>query len=130
MIDISALSRATGHPASKLRYYEEVGLIRSVGRRGLKRLYPDEVRMRLALVSLAQGAGFSLAEIRQMIGAEGRPELDRAALTAKADELADRIKRLAVLEKGLRHVAGCSAENHLDCPRFQRIMRVALDRNR
>lgn len=83
VLDISELSRSSGFPASKLRYYEEVGLSRSAGRRGLKRLYEDEVKTRVSLIVLAQTARFSLLEIRQMIGAEGRPDLDRIALRAR-----------------------------------------------
>lgn len=126
MLDISELSRISGFPPSKLRYYEEVGLIRSAGRRGLKRLYADEVKTRISIIALAQTAGFSLSEIREMIGSEGRPELDRNALVEKADAIDVRIRELAALSKGLRHIASCTAEHHLDCPRFQRIMRVAL----
>lgn len=126
MLDISELSRRSGFSASKLRYYEEIGLIRSVGRRGLKRVYEDEVKTRVSLIALAQTAGFSLLEIRQMIGAEGKPDLDRTALLGKADAIDQRINELTVLRNGLRHVANCTFPNHLDCPRFQRIMRVAL----
>ncbi len=39
ILDISELSRAKGFSASKLRHDEEVGLIRSEGRRGLKHLF-------------------------------------------------------------------------------------------
>lgn len=128
MIDISELARIAGFSASRLRYYEEVGLIRSAGRRGLKRLYEDEVKTRLSIIALAQTAGFSLSEIKEMIGTEGRPDLDRAALAEKADALDARIAELTVLSKGLRHVINCNAPHHLDCPRFKRIMRVALTR--
>ncbi len=128
MIDISELSRRSGFPASKLRYYEEIGLIRSSGRKGLKRLFEEEVTVRLALISLGKRAGFPLVEIRALIGAEGRPALDRAALGQKADALDDQIRELTALRDGIRHIMTCSAENHLDCPRFRRIMRVALKR--
>lgn len=128
MIDISELSRRSGFPASKLRYYEEIGLIRSSGRKGLKRLFEEEVTVRLALIALGQSAGFPLVEIRALIGAEGRPALDRAALGQKADALDDQIRELTALRDGIRHIMTCSAENHLDCPRFRRIMRVALKR--
>jgi DNA-binding transcriptional MerR regulator len=38
-LDISEVTRRTGVPASALRFYEEKGLIASVGRRGLHRLF-------------------------------------------------------------------------------------------
>ncbi|PJI84571.1 MerR family transcriptional regulator [Yoonia maricola] len=126
MLDITELSRLSGFSASKLRYYEEIGLIKSIGRRGLKRLYEDEVKIRISVISLAQTASFSLNEIKKMIGTEGRPEFDAATLNEKADSIDAKINELASLSKGLRHIANCTAEHHLDCPRFQRIMRAAL----
>ncbi|WP_120631374.1 helix-turn-helix domain-containing protein [Ruegeria sp. EL01] len=130
MLDISELSHLSGFSASKLRYYEEVGLIRSAGRRGLKRLYENEVKTRISLIVLAQTAGFSLSEIKEMIGADGRPALERNALAAKADAIDVTIRELSALRDGLRHVMNCTAPHHLDCPRFQRIMRVALTKKR
>ncbi len=128
MLDISELSRLSGFPASKLRYYEEIGLIRSVGRRGLKRLFEDDAKTRISLIALAQTAGFSLLEIKEIIGTTGTPDLDRTALAQKADAIDQTIKELTVLRDGLRHVTNCTAPNHLDCARFQRIMRVGLAR--
>lgn len=128
MLDISELSRRTGFAASKLRYYEEVGLIRSIGRKGLKRLFEEEVVTRLALISLGQTAGLSLTEIRELIGTEGRPALDRTALKRKADLLDSQISELTDLRNGIRHIINCRADNHLDCARFRRIMRAAMSR--
>ncbi len=83
MLDITELSRKSGVPASKLRYYEEVGLIRSVGRKGLRRVFEPDVLPRLALIALGQAAGFSLAEIRGMLGQGKEPSIDRDMLAAK-----------------------------------------------
>lgn len=130
MFDISAVAKKSGIPASTLRYYEEKGLIQSVGRRGLRRVFEPDVLTRLSLISLGQVAGFSLTEIAAMIGAEGRPIIDRDQLGAKADYLDHRIKELAALRDGLRHVMTCTAQSHLECPTFRRLMRVALGRQK
>lgn len=128
MLDISELSRQSGIAASKIRYYEEIGLIQSVGRKGLRRVFEPEVLSRLSLIALGQIAGFSLAEIREMLGPKGQPSIDRDMLGAKADILDRRIKELSVLRDGLRHVMTCTAPSHLECPTFQRLMRIALTR--
>ncbi|HBS82466.1 helix-turn-helix domain-containing protein [Vreelandella alkaliphila] len=128
MLDISELSRKSGIPASKLRYYEEVGLIRSVGRNGLRRVFETSVLTRLSLIALGQVAGFSLAEMRDMLGTQRQPEIDREAVSAKADLLDRHINELTALRDGLRHVATCTAPSHLECPTFQRLMRLALAR--
>src|SRR4051794_37066210 len=109
VVDIVEISRRVGVPASTLRFYEEKGLIASIGRRGLRRLFAATVLERLALIALGQAAGFSLDEIARMIAPDGRPRIDRAALTAKSLELDATIQRLSAMRDGLRHAAVCSA---------------------
>jgi DNA-binding transcriptional MerR regulator len=130
-IDISEVAARSGVPASALRYYEEKGLIASVGRRGLRRLFDAEVLERLALIALGRAAGFSLDEIADMFAPDGRPRIDRSKLAAKADELEVRIRELEVLREGLRHAAACPAPSHMECPKFRRILsRAARAANR
>jgi len=124
-IDIGKVSRRTGLPASTLRYYEEKGLIRSIGRNGLKRVFDESVIQRLTLIALGRGAGFALDEIASMLNAGTQPAIDRTQLQAKADELDRSIKHLSAIRDGLRHAASCPAENHLQCPKFQQLMSLA-----
>ena len=124
-LDIAEVAARSGVPASTLRYYEEKGLIRSVGRRGLRRLFDGAVLERLALVTLGRVAGFSLDEIARMFGPGGLPQIDRQMLAAKADALDDTIRRLGVLRDSLRHAAACPAPSHMECPSFRRIVRAA-----
>jgi DNA-binding transcriptional MerR regulator len=121
-IDIAEVASRSGVPASTLRYYEQEGLIASIGRRGLRRLFDAEVLERLALIALGRAAGFSLGEIAGMFTPGGPPRIDRAMLSAKADELDLRIRRLEVLREGLRHAAACPAPSHMECPKFRRIL--------
>lgn len=130
LLDIVQVARGTGMAASRLRYYEEKGLISSVGRRGLKRVFEPGVLERLSLIALAQTAGFSLDEIAGMFDAKGRPSLDRVQLAARADDLDRTIRRLAALRDGLRHAAACPAPSHMDCPTFQRLLKGAVERRR
>jgi DNA-binding transcriptional MerR regulator len=124
-MDIAEVARRSGVPASALRYYEEKGLIASMGRAGLRRTFPDLVLDQLSLIALGQAAGFSLDEIKGMFSARGRANIDRASLVAKADEIDLTIQRLQALSKGLRHAAVCPAANHSECPTFQRLLRAA-----
>lgn len=125
LLDIAEVARRSRLPASTLRYYEEKGLVRSVGRRGLKRLFTPDVMQRLALVKLGRNAGFSLDEIRGMFGTDGRLRINRAKLSAKADEVDRAIGELTALRDSLRHAAVCPAPSHLECPTFQKLLRVA-----
>ncbi len=125
MLDISEVAKHSGLPASALRFYEEKGLILSIGRRGLRRLFAADVLERLALIALGRTAGFSLDEIALMIGLDGRPQIDRQQLSDKADELDRSIRNLTAMRDGLRHASQCSAPSHLECPKFRRLMGLA-----
>jgi DNA-binding transcriptional MerR regulator len=123
-MDIATVARRSGVPASALRFYEQKGLIASVGRHGLRRVFAPDVLERLALIGLGRSAGFSLDEIAGMLAADGKPRIDKALLAAKADEIDGTIRRLRALRNGLRHAAVCPAPSHLECPTFRRLLAV------
>lgn len=124
-LDIGEVSRQTGMSASTLRFYEEIGLIRSVGRRGLRRQFDARVLERLALIALGRTAGFSLEEIARMFAPDGKPRIDRRLLAAKAEEVDRRIRKLTAVRDGLQHAAACPAPSHMECPTFRRLLRAA-----
>ncbi|GAB3092947.1 helix-turn-helix domain-containing protein [Lysobacter terrae] len=124
-LDIAAVARQSGVPASTLRYYEEKGLIASVGRHGLRRVFEPAVLQRLALIALGRAAGFSLEEIAGVFAASSQPRIDREKLRAKARELDETIRKLSAMRDGLRHAAQCKAPSHMECPTFQRLLRAA-----
>jgi DNA-binding transcriptional MerR regulator len=123
--DIAEVARRSGVPASTLRFYEEKGLIVSVGRNGLRRQFEPIVFERLALIALARAAGFSLEEIAGVFSSNGRPNIDRQMLSAKADEIDRTIIRLRAMRNGLRHAAVCRAPNHFECPTFRKLLAAA-----
>jgi DNA-binding transcriptional MerR regulator len=124
-LDITEVAQRTGVPASTLRFYEEKGLISSIGRRGLRRLFDPGVLERLALIALGRAAGFSLEEIALMFAPDGRLRIDRQMLAAKATELDRTIRKLSAMRDSLRHAAACPAPSHMECPTFRRILRAA-----
>lgn len=124
-MDIAEVARRAGVTASTLRFYEEKGLIASVGRQGLRRRFDAGVLDQLALIALAQSVGFSLKEIGSMFSSDGRLSIDRRMLSAKADEIDRTVKQLKAMSKGLRHAAVCPAPSHNECPTFQRLLRAA-----
>ena len=124
-MDINEVAQRSGVAASTLRFYEEKRLIKSVGRRGLRRLFHPAVLERLALIALGRAAGFSLDEIARMFAPDGRPQIDRAMLAAKAEELESTIRKLSAMRDGLRHAAACPAPSHMECPKFRRYLGAA-----
>jgi MerR family redox-sensitive transcriptional activator SoxR len=69
LIGISEVAEASGLQSSALRYYERAGLISPTGRAGGRRQYDPSVLQRLAAIALLQEAGFTIAEVRQALGA-------------------------------------------------------------
>ena len=124
-MDISEVVKQSGVPASTLRFYEEKGLIQSLGRQGIRRQFAASVLERLALIALGRAAGFSLDEIAQMFGEGGQPEIDRQRLLHKAEELDRTIGQLTAMRDGLRHAAICPAPSHMSCPTFRRLLGAA-----
>ncbi|WP_444929803.1 helix-turn-helix domain-containing protein [Microbulbifer sp. SSSA002] len=124
-LDIRAVSKLSGLPSSTLRYYEEKGLIKSCGRRGITRIFKATVVEQLSLISLGRYAGFSLNEIGKMFASNGNPSIDREQLLNRADDLDKNIRRLEAMRDGLRHVAHCPEDNQLECPNFQNLIKKA-----
>jgi len=124
-MDISEVARRSGVPASTLRYYEEKGLICSVGRHGLKRVFDQAVLSRLGFIALAQQTGFSLEDILGLLSSQGEGGLDRQRLRQKAKALEDQIGQLEAMRLSLLHMIDCTAPRHSDCPRFQQLVSEA-----
>lgn len=97
---IGELARRTGLTASRIRFYERLGLLPMVGRlpNGYRH-YPRQAQLVLELIDAAQQAGFSLDEIRVLLPAD-LDRWDHAALVsalrrklADIDALQDRLAR-------------------------------------
>ncbi|GHB31368.1 MerR family transcriptional regulator [Pseudovibrio japonicus] len=124
LLDIGEITERSGVKPSTLRYYEEVGLIHSVCRHGLRRQYESQILTRLALITLAKTGGFSLTEIAGMFSEGGQLQIPRDQIRERADLIDQQIKELATLRDALRHVADCPAPSHMECPSFQRLLKT------
>lgn len=125
ILDIGEVSKASGLPPSTLRFYEEKGLIKSIGRSGLRRLFDHRVLERIDFIAMGQQAGFELEDIAAMFSKDGKLKVDRNLLLQKADELQRSIKMLGAIKNTIEHVAHCSAPDHLECPKFLKLLRLA-----
>lgn len=124
-MDISEVAKRAGVPASTLRYYEQRGLIESFAPKGVRRRFAPAVMDQLALIALGQAAGLSLDEVQSMLTPGGTPNINRALLAAKADELDTKIRQLSAVRRGLRHAAACPARSHAECPTFRKLLKSA-----
>ncbi|WP_300073331.1 helix-turn-helix domain-containing protein [uncultured Ruegeria sp.] len=126
-LDIAEVAQRSGLNPSTLRYYEKRGLIMSDGRRGLRREYDDSVLTRLALIALGRKAGYSLDQIGDLFRPQGgKYELNRHELRNQASNLRNQAQELQATADLLDHVAACTAPSHLECPRFQTLLKDAL----
>ncbi|OBU52474.1 MerR family transcriptional regulator [Stenotrophomonas maltophilia] len=125
-LDIGEVVKRSGVPASTLRYYEQLGLLQALGRRGLRRQYDAQVLERLALIGLGQAAGLSLQQIGASLPSQqGCISLDREALLAQAEVLQRQITRLQRVRRRLQRAAACpQAEDARKCGSFRKLLRA------
>jgi MerR family redox-sensitive transcriptional activator SoxR len=81
---IGEVARRAGVRVSRIRYYEEVGVLPEAERVSGQRRYDDRVLRRLAVIDVAQRAGLSLDEIRALLEHGDDP------MSARLRELAGR----------------------------------------
>lgn len=97
-MNIGELARMTGLNASRIRFYERVGLLKAVKRQSNGyRHYSAESVLILNLIVTAQKAGFSLDELRALMPDE-RVKWDHARLL---DTLRRKVIEIEVLESQL-----------------------------
>ncbi len=121
---IGEVAKRSGLAASAIRYYESEGLIRKPARRSGQRVYDESVLDQLALIDLAKGAGFTMAEIKKLLSdfARRTPPGERwRQLTAKKlAELDARIAEAERMKTVLRKVMRCHCPTLDDCSRALR----------
>jgi len=126
-MNISEVVKRTGILASTLRFYEQKGLITAISPQGVRRNFSNDIIDRLALISLGQAGGLSLDEIRSMLPQHGigTLKIDRTLLLSKADKVDNMVKKLEAISQGLRHVANCPKESHMQCETFKELLKMA-----
>jgi len=114
LLSINTVANATGLQSSALRYYEKVGLIRPAGRASGRRQYHPSVLQRLAAISLLQEAGFTIAEVRQLLAGPVQGAW-RSAAKRKLDELNERLSRIAAARELLVSAIQCDCSGLDTC---------------
>jgi MerR family redox-sensitive transcriptional activator SoxR len=117
---IGEVAERAGMSTSRIRYYEARGLLPVPERAAGKRRYTDEVFRRLAIIDAAQRVGFTLAEIRDLLGSRDQPAHERLRQLAmlKLPELDDLIARATSVRRALKMCSTCSCESIDVCRMF------------
>lgn len=121
-LPIGQIARRAGVQPSTLRYYERVGLLKAPRRVSGQRRYSPAVLETLRVVGLAQDAGFTIAEIRELLRGFDREtpasERWRALANAKLREVQERIDRARRMERLLHTLLECRCIRLHDCVRY------------
>jgi MerR family redox-sensitive transcriptional activator SoxR len=117
---IGEVARAAGVRKSHIRYYERIGLLPAAPRVGGQRRYGAEVLRRLALIDVAQRAGLSLDEIRELleIGSDPLSPRLRALAERRLPEVERLIARAGQVRAWLQAATRCECVTVDECALF------------
>ena len=112
VLSIGEVARRSGIASSALRYYEEMGLIRSIRNQSGHRRYPRAVLRRVAFIVFAQRIGLSLDEVKVELARLPTNRVPERADWAKLSagwtaRIRARIEELERLQAGLTECIGC-----------------------
>lgn len=121
MITIGKLSRETGVKIETIRYYEKIALMPNPLRKESgHRVYDIEQVNQLKFIKRARELGFSLSDIRDLIGADSNPPSCSEVFTLTHNHITnirEKISDLKKLEKRLSSIAkNCEHNNEPNCP--------------
>lgn len=124
---IGEVAARAGVRTSLIRYYEAIGLLPAPERASGQRRYGDTVLRRLAVIDVAQRAGLSLDEIRELLHHGNEP------MSARLTEIAERrlpeidalIERAVRVRAWLEAATTCACESIDDCALFDEARRQA-----
>jgi Cu(I)-responsive transcriptional regulator len=121
-VKIGDVAAASGIRERMNRHYEKIGIVPPAARRdsGYRDYDEREVRT-LQFIRRARDLGFSIEEIRQLLGLwqdRGRASADVKALAlSRADELRRKERELRDMRRALEHLAAsCHGDDRPDCP--------------
>jgi MerR family transcriptional regulator, copper efflux regulator len=103
---IGVVAKESGVPIKTIRYYEELGLLKSSGRtEGGFRLFNTDVLARLHFIKRAQSLGLTLAEIKEFLNVHDEGELPceqiKTKLEDKVQAIDEQIQQLLILRQDL-----------------------------
>ncbi|MCC5648689.1 heavy metal-responsive transcriptional regulator [Nostoc sp. XA013] len=103
---IGVVAKESGVPIKTIRYYEELGLLKSSGRtEGGFRLFNSDILERLHFIKRAQSLGLSLSEIKDFLNVHDGGELPcehiKIKLEDKVKAIDEQIQQLLILRQEL-----------------------------
>lgn len=121
-MNIGTVAEKAGLPAKTIRYYETIGLIRRAERRpNGYRAYSALDMRELNFIKRARGLGFSVGEVRELMGLWRDKTRTRAAVKALATRhlkaLDRKIEELEAMRRSLAYlIKRCRGDERPECP--------------
>lgn len=122
MMNIGQAAAASGVTAKMIRHYEALGLVKAPRRTASNyRTYAENEIHVLRFIKRARSLGFSMAEIKELLGLWHNKARSSAAVKRIArshiEELEHKIAELQSMVKTLQHLAGhCHGDARPECP--------------
>jgi MerR family redox-sensitive transcriptional activator SoxR len=121
-LTIGEVAARAGVNTSHIRYYERVGVLPRPERTSGRRRYSEEVLHRLAIIDVAQRAGFTLDDIRRLTGPMNRGttagERIRELAERKLPDIETLIERAEAIKAWLEVATTCDCETVDVCSLF------------
>jgi MerR family redox-sensitive transcriptional activator SoxR len=115
-LSIGEVAERTGLAVSAIRYYEKLGLLPPAARSSGRRRFDITAVTRLRIISTVQQAGFSLAEIHQLLDGGAETTHTRHALVrAKLRDVQEDVRRLEAIARALEEALGCGCNGLEHC---------------
>lgn len=100
---IGQVAARAGIRVSHIRYYEEIGVLPQADRVGGQRRYDDDVLRRLSIIDVAQRAGLTLGEIRELTGPRLRDDRAGERLRDLAENKLPHVEALIERAQAVKH---------------------------
>jgi MerR family copper efflux transcriptional regulator len=130
-MNIGEAARASGLPPKTIRYYEQIGLVRSDRRDNNYRDYSETALHSLRFLRRARALGFSIDECRQLLSLyadKRRASADVRRLAQEhIGEIDEKIAELKAMRKTLSVlVQACHGDARPDCPILEDLARLEV----
>jgi DNA-binding transcriptional MerR regulator len=123
---IGEVADRTGVATSALRYWEEIGLLPAPDRVSGQRRYPPSAVEHVGLILLLREVGFTLSEVKALVGARTSGGDWRALQRGKLAELDRQIARMQAARTAIAHGLACPHDNVFECPNFADVLAARL----
>lgn len=130
LLTIGQVAERAGTRASSIRYYESVGVLPEPERVSGQRRYKTDVLARLGFIEVAQRAGFSLEEIRELFEGSEAEQVSthlQALAQRKVRDVEDLIRRAEAMKGWLQAASDCECPQLDACLLFGDAARDSLD---